>query len=100
MKIAQAPTAIACYHNYVVPHVIQPQQQIILDVFACIPKGSSYTIGEIARITKLDKSAVSGRRNAMLKVGLLELGDERPCFCSGKNCQTVRLPAIQRSLFG
>ena len=91
MLIDQAETAIRCYHDYV-PKIIQPQQQKILDVFARCAPGNSYTIGELAFLSCLDKSAVSGRRNQMLRDGLLERGGTRPCSCSGIVCETVRLP--------
>lgn len=57
MKILQSPTAIENYYHHVIPYVAQPQQQRILDVMT---QGRSYTIGELAQITGMDKSAVSG----------------------------------------
>ena len=91
MFILQAETAIRAYHDHV-PKIIPAQQQKILDVFARCAPGNSYTIGELAFLSGLDKSAVSGRRHQMLRDGLLEYGHRRPCSSSGIVCETVRLP--------
>lgn len=91
MLIQQAETAIRAYHDHV-PKIIQPQQQKIIDVFARCHPGNAYTIGELAFLSGLDKSAVSGRRNKMLHDGLLERGIKRHCSSSGIVCETVRLP--------
>lgn len=91
MLINQAETACAVFHasNF------QPQQQRILDLLEC--HGGDWTIGEIANFLRMDKSAVSGRRNALLAIGAIELGDERKCRISGKTVQTVHIKA---DLFG
>jgi DNA-binding MarR family transcriptional regulator len=88
MLIQQSETAINAYHDHV-PKIIPHQQQVILDV---LDDNCEYTIGELAALTGLDKSAVSGRRNQMLKDGLIERGATRKCFRSGIVCETVRLP--------
>lgn len=97
MRINQSQTAISNFHSSNFHgSVVQPQQQKILDVMV---SGNTYTIGELARLTGIDKSAVSGRRNAMLADGLLERGEERECSISGRTCETVGLPSVQKEMF-
>jgi hypothetical protein len=94
MLINQAPTACAVFHS----SNFQPQQQRILDMLAVF--GGDWTIGEIAAQLDIDKSAVSGRRKALLSLGEsspIELGAERKCRISRKTVQTVHLKA---NLFG
>jgi len=90
MKIQQSDTAIDCFHR---PDfnltVIQPQQAQILDK---MQHGKDYTIRELAHVTHMDRSTVSARRNAMLKLGLIEYGPRRKCMFSEKFVETVRLP--------
>lgn len=88
MRINQSQTAVDNYHSRGFnTSVVQPQQQKILDVML---DGKTYTIGELAKLTGLDKSAVSGRRNAMLAAGLIERGAHRECKISGRLCETVK----------
>lgn len=91
MLIQQSDTARDAFHGQV-QKVIPHQQQQILDVFARCAPGNSYTIGELAFMSGLDKSAVSGRRHQMLLDGLLERGGNRRCSSSGIVCETVKLP--------
>ena len=95
MRIQQSETAIENYYSCVIPHVEQPQQKRILDAMSYC---KNYTIGELAKLTGLDKSSISGRRFDMLRLGLLEHGDERRCQVSGKRCETVKIPQGQMRL--
>jgi len=89
MKIQQSITAIENYHR---PDfnitVIQPQQAQILEK---MQHGKDYTIRELAHVTHMDRSNVSARRNAMLKLGLIEYGPSRKCMFSEKFVETVKL---------
>ncbi len=49
-------------------------------------------LSQNADLAKMDKSAVSGRRNTMLKAGILERGLARKCVFSDILCETVKLP--------
>ena len=98
MKTNVAETSVRAYYDHVIPHVEQPQQRLILDAMRTQP-GRDWTIGELAKLTGLDKSSISGRRFDMLRLGILERGDERRCQVSGKRCETVKIPQGQQRLF-
>lgn len=87
MRINQSQTAIDNFHSRGFNAAVQPQQQKILDVML---DGKTYTIGELTKLTGLDKSAVSGRRNAMLAAGVIERGANRECKISNRFCETVK----------
>lgn len=88
--IAQASTAIDHFHSPTFQYrVVSPQEALILEH---IQKGKDYTISELAYLTKLDKAAVSARRNHMLKTGILVLGKRRKCLFTEIHVQTVMLP--------
>ncbi len=90
MKINQTQTACDHYNNPTFQYrVVSPQEALILDH---VRKVRNYTITELAYLTKLDKSSVSGRRNAMLKKGLLVYGPKRKCKFTEIFVQTVKLP--------
>ncbi|HLP99186.1 MAG TPA: helix-turn-helix domain-containing protein [Sideroxyarcus sp.] len=87
MKINQAKTSISCFREYASKNAGAQQQRIL----SFMQPGRDYTIGELASMTNLEKSTVSGRRKEMIAAGLVILGDERKCKCSGITCQTVKL---------
>lgn len=92
MKINQASTASNHFHSDGFhARIVSPQQALILEHMRV---GKDYTIGELAWLTKIDKSAVSGRRNAMLKAGILERGLARKCVFSEVHCETVKLAEV------
>jgi len=91
MKIAQQDTAIAAYYERV-PQIRPGQNDRVL---ACIRACGPLTISEIAKITEIDKSAVSRAQGELRAAGLLEWGDERKSSVSGVTCNTLRLPVRQ-----
>jgi predicted transcriptional regulator len=87
--IHQADTAIEHFHSPLFQYrTVSKQEALILEH---IQKGKTYTISELAYLTKLDKSAVSARRNHMLKTGILVMGKRRKCLFTEIYVQTVRL---------
>lgn len=89
MKIQQADTAIEHFHSNRFAALVSRQEAEILEHMKV---GKDYTITELAYLTKLDKSTVSGRRNAMLGKGLIVQGKRRKCKFTEIHVQTVRLP--------
>jgi len=88
-QINQAPTAIDHFHSADFHLKIVPaSQQRILDM---MQPGKDYSIGELAWLTKLEKSSVSGRRREMLDAGLIVQGQRRRCKFSDIHCETVKL---------
>ena len=88
-KIDQAQTAIENYHSNVKPNIQTPCRKTILN---SMEQGKTYTIGEIAEATGLEKSSVSARRYELLAEGKLLFSASRKCTISDIMCQTVRLP--------
>jgi len=84
MKINQAQTASNNYHTSKFGYQA-------MEVFNAIALTENCTIAEIALFTGIDKSAVAGRRNELLKAGIIELDDNRHCSVSGVFVQTVRV---------
>ncbi len=90
MLINQAQTAIDHYHTPEFQYrTVSRQEAQILEAMRA---GKDYTLSELAHVTKLEKSSVSGRVNHMLKTGVLVKGLERKCFFTDILCRTVRLP--------
>ena len=90
MKIQQAKTAIDHYHSPGFQYtVVDRRESEILEV---MKRGKDYTITELAYLTHMDKSAVSARRNAMLKKKLIVQGARRKCKFTEIFVQTVKLP--------
>lgn len=92
MLINQAETAIDHFHNPNFQYrTVSRQEAQILEVMR---PGKSYTLSELAHLTKLEKSSVSGRVNKMLKgnAPLLVKGLERKCYFTDILCRTVQLP--------
>lgn len=90
MKINQAETAIEHFHSPAFQYQTVSKQEA--QIMEKMRPSMDYTIGELAWLTKLDKSAISGRRNDMLRKGLLIRGIARKCTFSYVHCETVRLP--------
>lgn len=88
IKTNVSQTSIDNYHNHVKPHLIQP---VIRQILGVMESNKSFTIGELAALTGLDKSCVSARRFEMIANGFVERGIDRKCSQSGKLCQTVFL---------
>lgn len=91
MLINQADTAIDQFHS---PNfharIVAPQHALILDAMRSSAQ-TEFTIGELAWLAKMDKSAVSARRYEMLRDELIVKGKRRPCKFSDIYCETVKL---------
>lgn len=98
MRTAVAETSIDAYHAIRRDGSLTRQQALVMGV---IEAGRDYSLREIARLTDLDTSTVSGRVNELRAAGKLELGTTRPCTLSRKTIHPVRLPSgpAQRGLF-
>jgi len=92
MKINQADTAIKHFHNPKFKYyIVQNQEAKILEH---MKRGKDYTLSEIAHLTKMEKSSVSGRVNHMLNVSkVLIKGQRRKCYFTEIECRTVKLAA-------
>lgn len=99
MLINQSQTACDVFHSRSFnTQVAQPQQQKILNAMAkalFFGWPDDFTIGELADLANLDKSAVSGRRHALLsrEDSPIERGEDRECSISGRKCETVQFKA-------
>ena len=92
--IQQAQTAINHYHSPIFQYrTVTKQESLILNKMRT---GKDYTLTELAHLTKLEKSSVSGRVNHMLKTGVLAKGDKRKCKFTEVTCRTVKLPKRDR----
>jgi hypothetical protein len=89
--IHQASTAIEHFHS---PNfharIVAPQHALIMDAMHTSAQ-TDFTIGELAWLAKMDKSAVSARRFEMLRDELIVKGKRRPCKFSDIYCETVKL---------
>jgi len=94
MKTAVRESSIEAYHNF----PAKPRQ--ISKVYEYICKRSGCTRREIAHGTGYDVSAVSGRVNELIKVGLVREGDESVrCMITGKMVMALYPAPQQRELF-
>ena len=93
-----ATTSADAYHAIRRDGSLSRQQALVMRV---IKVGRDYSLREIARLTELDTSTVSGRVNELRAAGKLELASTRPCALSRKTIHPVRLPSgpAQRGLF-
>ncbi len=73
-------TSIEAYHGHAATGKLSAQQQAIISALSC---GKSYTRGEIAAITGLRLSSVTGRINELLKMNKLQDHPRRPCSLTG-----------------
>ncbi len=94
MKTAVRESSIEAYHNF----PAKPRQ--ISKVYEYICKNPCCTRREIVKATGYDTSAVSGRVNELLKVGLvLEAMTPTRCRITGKMVMALYQAPMQRELF-
>lgn len=103
MKTQVASSSIANYHNPASVKLFNNQHKLIMKVFENSPS-RNFTRKEIAKITGLETSTVSGRVNELIHVNcvLEELPEKRHCKVSNINVFAVRLvklPVAQSVLF-
>jgi hypothetical protein len=90
--IQQVDTAIEHYHSPTFYRFVNSQEALILDFMR---PGKEYTLTELAHLTKLEKSSVSGRVNHMLYTSMvLVKGQRRKCFFTEIECRTVKLSEV------
>ncbi|HUV69443.1 MAG TPA: hypothetical protein VMW15_07255 [Terracidiphilus sp.] len=58
MRVSQAETAIDCWHGHVVPNLAHGQYETILSVMR---EGCDYSLTELAELTGMRNSTLSGR---------------------------------------
>lgn len=94
MKTAVRETSIDAYHHF----PAKPRQ--ISKVYEYICKNDGCTRREIAWATSFDVSAVSGRVNELIKVGLvIESMAPIKCKITGKMVMALHVAPNQRELF-
>lgn len=96
-------TSIENYHNPASIKLFNNQHKLIMNVFESSPN-RNFTRKEIAKITGLETSTVSGRINELVHelYVLEELPEKRRCTISNINVFAVRLvelPVAQAELF-
>lgn len=99
MLIAQAETAIACFHAHTGTGKAATQRAHILDFIA--RQGGDWTIGELAKALGLEKSTVSARIwECVNETHELEEAPKRKDRHSGITARPIALPGHhQRRLF-
>jgi len=90
VKINQAQTASIHFHEVVQPNSGTMHAKILETMEIYIRK-PDWTISELADTMQMDKSSISGRRNEMLKLYLLERGEKRRCNITNVLCETVKI---------
>ena len=78
-------------HRSIHPGLAKRQQdRVLAAVREACHEGA--TIAELASALGLEKSSVSGRRNALITAKLVEYDPERKCRVTGRLVQSVRVP--------
>lgn len=77
---------------------LQAQEQRVLDHLGAHP-GRAFTRAELAQETGIRLSAICGRVNALVKLGLVVEPYRRQCTVTGSNAWAVRAVPVQRELF-
>lgn len=96
MRIAATETQINAFHAHNATGGAKFQRAVILDVFNDF--GGNWSIGELAKYLKIDKSTISARINELLKSGdLIDLPKRRDMI-SGVLVRPVALPKVQLQL--
>jgi len=97
MRIAQAETAIDCWHGHVVPNLAHGQYETILSVMR---EGRDYSLTELAELTGMRNSTLAGRCHELRAAGRIEHGPKRRCSITRITIAPNRLPVLgQMGLF-
>ena len=83
-----ASTSIEAYKEHKETGKLGRQASAILERMS---PGMDYSRKELSRLTGFELSAICGRVNELLSVGLLEELESRKCSITGKNIHPVRL---------
>ena len=78
-------------HRSIHPGLAKRQQDLVLAAIAQAGDAGA-TIAELAKALHLEKSSISGRRNALIAANLVEYAPERKCRITGRCVQAVRVP--------
>lgn len=78
-------------HRSIHPGLAKRQQDAVLAAIKAAGHEGA-TIAELAKALNLEKSSVSGRRNALIAASLVEYAPERKCTITGRFVQSVRVP--------
>lgn len=82
-------TSRETYHQLEDEGHLERQQLVIVKA---MQPGLSYSLKELSRLTGLEINAVSGRVNALKKLGRLVEEEPRPCGITQRRITPVRLP--------
>jgi DNA-binding MarR family transcriptional regulator len=96
MRIAAVETQINSFHAHVANGGARFQRAKLLEVFT--QYGGNWSIGELAKFLKMDKSTVSARINELLKTEELIDLPKRRDLISGVLIRPVALPKVQLQL--
>jgi len=95
MKTNVSDTSIQSIHNLRAEGVTLNQRQQIID---CLYRGiTPMTRGQIAKATGIDKSAVAGRVNGLIKDQICFEPFRKRCPISKKTCWAVQLSPIKKT---
>lgn len=96
MRIAAVETQIEAFHAHNASGGSKYQRAKLLEIFT--QYGGNWSIGELAKFLKMDKSTVSARINELLKTkDLIDLPKRRDLI-SGVLIRPVALPKVQLQL--
>jgi len=96
MRIEATFTQIESFHNHVANGGAKHQRSKILEIFNSY--GGNWSIGELAKFMKMDKSTISARINELLKTEELIDLPKRRDLISGVLIRPVALPRKQLEL--
>ena len=96
MRLASIETQIDAFHAHVATGGARFQRSKLLEVFT--QYGGNWSIGELAKFLKMDKSTVSARINELLKTEELIDLPKRRDLISGVLIRPVALPKVQLQL--
>lgn len=96
MKTAVARTSVDAYYAMVASDSITAGQRAVLAAFQT---GGTFTRAELQEATGLRSGSVCGRVFELVRDGVLEEGERRPCSVTGVSSHVLRLAKAQRELF-
>lgn len=95
MKTNVTPSSLASY-DHLKAHIMGECQRKILSVMEA---GKVYTRKQIARMTDMETSSVSGRMNELITMEVVQVIGSIRCPISGKLVEAVQLVPDQKDLF-
>lgn len=96
--MSAAETSVIAHREHAASGAMGRQARQIYDFVR--ERGGDWSRKEISRATGIELSAVCGRVNGLVAVGLLDEYQQRPCRVTGRTIAPVGLPREpQRELF-